>query len=569
MITDTLQQNMYMQGNTIPYAYESRDYDLVGQSVVANVLTDAIDPDEQTDNGMAMEWRRESLTPNATWTVHATEKFITKGVSGLSVSAPISGQVAPGGRIDLNYSVTNLTGSETTVALNATIDLAGWTAVIKSPSFPFTLPGNTSQDVVIEVVCPGDTELGTVAKVVLEATDPSGSASDFCGVEAARVPTITSHPSDYNTEAGGSASFAISAEDALSYQWQEFSVSWRNLNEEGIYSGVMTPMMNISSVTAEMNGYKYRCIATNRYGNATSNTSTLTVTTSPGTFDYPLPGGTGLPTDYRIFTVPLAVTGAEMLAEMEVVLGAYSPGLWRVFAYVPSNYLEINSVSFASLNIVPGMGFWIIAMLNDVVTFRGSIAPGGVNYEMAIPSGWNLTALPWTSTNIDLGNIQVTDGVNAYGITSVDNNLTQRCVWHYTGNGPYDGYEKMDTSTNTLLCGTGYFIKVLTAGSVTVIFPPVNAAGVRIERGSTGDEETPPPPPGRYPPYSCPDITQGRLENVTFPSNADCQYTYRGTLTLGKGITMEKGAAVTIRADKVIIESLFDAKEGAVFKIRQ
>ena len=114
-----------------------------------------------------------------------------------------------------------------------------------------------------------------------------------------------------------------------------------------------------------------------------------------------------------------------MPIQLNQCLGAYSPGLWRVFAYVASNYLEINSVSFASLNIVPGMGFWIIAMLNDVVTFRGSIAPGGVNYEMSIPSGWNLTALPWTSTNIDLGNIQVTDGVNAYGITSVDNNLTR------------------------------------------------------------------------------------------------------------------------------------------------
>lgn len=569
MLTETSQQNMYIQGNTIPYAYESRYYWDVRNSVVANALTDAIDPNEGTDNGMAMEWRKESLAVGATWTIHATEKFITKEVSGLLVSAPIFSQIAPGSSIDLTYSVTNLTDSETSVALNETIDLGEWTAVIQSPSSPFTLAGSASQDVVILVTCPEGTELGTVSKVTLEATNPSGSASDFCNVEAAQVPTITLQPSDCSVDAGESASFTISADNATSYQWQEFTVSWRNVIDEGIYSGATSITLNISSAAAGMNGYKYRCVATNGYGNATSNTSTLTVTTSPGTFDYPLPGGTGLPTDYRIFTVPLSMTGAEMLAEMEGVLGAYSPGLWRVFAYVASNYLEINSVSFASLDIVPGMGFWIIAMLNDVVTFRGSIAPGGVNYEMSIPSGWNLMALPWTSTNIDLGNIQVTDGVNAYGITSVDNNLTQRCAWHYTGNGPYNGYEKLDTSTNTLLCGTGYFIKVLTAGSVTVIFPPVNAAGVRIEKGSTGNEETPPPPPGRYPPYSCPDISQGRLENVTFPSNADCQYTYRGTLTIGKGLTMEKGAVVTIRADKVIIESLFDAKEGAVVKIRQ
>lgn len=89
------------------------------------------------------------------------------------------------------------------------------------------------------------------------------------------------------------------------------------------------------------------------------------------------------------------------------------------------------------------------------------------------------------------------------------------------------------------------------------------------ERGSTDDEEEPPPPPGGYPPFSCPDISSGLLENISFPSNADCQYTYRGTLTIGEGVTIKKGATVTIRADKVIIKSPFDAKEGSVVKILQ
>ena len=283
MITATLQQNMYIQGNTIPYAYESRYYINVGGSVVENALTDAIDPSEETDNGMAMEWRKESLAAGAIWTIHATEKFITKEVSDLLVSAPISGQVAPGSSIDLTYSVTNLTESETNVTLNKTIDLGGWTAVIQSPASPFTLAGNASQDVVILVTCPGGTALGTVAKVTLEATSDSGTANDFCNVEAAQVPTITSHPSDRSVNAGESASFTISAENATSYQWQEFSDSWRDVTDEGIYSGAMRTTLNISSASAEMNGYKYRCVATNDYGSSTSNTATLTIGTSAPT----------------------------------------------------------------------------------------------------------------------------------------------------------------------------------------------------------------------------------------------------------------------------------------------
>jgi parallel beta-helix repeat protein len=288
--------------------------------------------------------------------------------------------------------------------------------------------------------------------------------------------------------------------------------------------------------------------------------------------DYPLPGGTGQVTDYRIFTVPFSMTGAEMLTEMETKLGTYNPGLWRVFAYLGSTYMEINTTDFAAHDIIPGMGFWIITTLTDTIPFWGTIAPDGVDYKLSLPSGWSLMALPWTGTDIDLGNIQVTDGLNSYSITSADNNFTQRCVWHYTGVGPYNGYEKLDLSTDTLNCGTGYFFKVLSANNVTVLFPPTNTvrSGVKAERGSTGDEEEPPPPPGGTAQvFSCPDITNGRLENIAFPSYANCRYTYQGTLTIGSGVTVSSRANITIRATKVIVETPFHAEGGAVINIVQ
>lgn len=85
------------------------------------------------------------------------------------------------------------------------------------------------------------------------------------------------------------------------------------------------------------------------------------------------------------------------------------------------------------------------------------------------------------------------------------------------------------------------------------------------------DDELPPPPPGGWPqpePFDCPAISNGRLENIPFPSNADCQnYIYQGTLTIGSGVTMEDGAKVTIKATKINMESSFRAKNGAVVKI--
>ncbi len=287
------------------------------------------------------------------------------------------------------------------------------------------------------------------------------------------------------------------------------------------------------------------------------------------------------------------MTGARMLAEMEANLGGYDPSRWRVFAYLGSTYIEIHSEDFAVLNIMPGMGFWIITTLTDVIPFWGPIPPDGVDYELTIPSGWSLVALPWTGTDIDLGNIQVTDGSNRYSITSASNNLTQRCLWHYTGSGPHNGYEKLDLSTDRLQCGTGYFFKVLTTDAVRVIFPPVNTVrrDETGERGSPGDEEEPPPPPGGSQQQSpCPDIFNGRLENVAYPRGVHCQYIHRGKLTIGNGVTVPEGTTVTFRADEADIEgsmtvsrgaqvtiqatrvhmrSPFHAEEGALVRIRQ
>ena len=221
------------------------------------------------------------------------------------------------------------------------------------------------------------------------------------------------------------------------------------------------------------------------------------------TVNYTLPGGTGVATDYRIFTIPLNLeTGLNMLREMEAVLGTYDPVHWRAFMYNGTSYTEFSSNQFSSYKIVPGMGFWIITTYTNTIPFEGTPAPDGVNYVIDLSPGWHLIGLPWTNTSILLSRIKVTDGVNTYAISSPSNNLTQRKLWDYTGVG---GYVARTAASFRLQNNKGYFFKV-NDNPVRMIIP--NAANVAeepavdvfpSETNTIEDDEKPPPPPGAEP----------------------------------------------------------------------
>jgi hypothetical protein len=273
MVNANEQQNLYLQGISIPYAYESQNYYGVYQSICNGQLTNTIDPNEYTDNGMALEWRKTNLSSGQTWTIDAVEKFILKTLTNVEVSAPLSAQVIPSGYADLVFSVSNRTSSSTVVSLNTLIDLSGWSAVIQSPSSPFTLAGNGSQEVIVRVSCPSGATLGSVAKVTLQAGDASGTASDFSNVEAAQVPSVTSQPQDVNLcSSSGSASFSITANNADSYEWQEYTSTWSSISNGLVFSGATTNSLTIANVSGKI-GNQYRCRVINSYGSVFSSTA--------------------------------------------------------------------------------------------------------------------------------------------------------------------------------------------------------------------------------------------------------------------------------------------------------
>jgi parallel beta-helix repeat protein len=224
-------------------------------------------------------------------------------------------------------------------------------------------------------------------------------------------------------------------------------------------------------------------------------------------YGFTLPGGTGDATDYQMFTVPVSLaSGSSLKQGMEGALGAYDKGIWRIFAWNPgtTSYIEMDDPAFAELTVYPGRGFWVISTSTDTITFSGQPAPDGDYTKVPLSSGWNMVALPWPATGIELDNIAVSDGPSSYWITSANNTLTQQYVWDYTGTGANNGYEQR-ASGATLQPGTAYWIKVLASTDVTMLVPKDNEEGYftatstrSASEASSAPEDTeePPPPPG-------------------------------------------------------------------------
>jgi len=223
--------------------------------------------------------------------------------------------------------------------------------------------------------------------------------------------------------------------------------------------------------------------------------------------NFSLPGGTGDPTDYRMFTVPVSLENGSSLQEsMENTLGPYDKGVWRVFAWDPvsSAYIEMDESSFADLKVYPGRGFWVISTSTDTTTFSGQPAPDGAYAKVPLLPGWNMVALPWPSASIKLDKIAVSDGLNTYFITSPSNTLTQQYVWDYTGTGANNGYDQLGLG-DTLQPAKAYWIKVLGNAEITMLVPKDEEGGYftassvkTILKASAMVEgiELPPSPPG-------------------------------------------------------------------------
>jgi hypothetical protein len=97
------------------------------------------------------------------------------------------------------------------------------------------------------------------------------------------APAIIIEPANQGATAGSNAVFTVAASGipAPTLQWQVSTNgggTWSNLSDTASYRGTATGTLTITGVTAAINGYQYRCLASNSVqGNVASNAATLTI----------------------------------------------------------------------------------------------------------------------------------------------------------------------------------------------------------------------------------------------------------------------------------------------------
>jgi hypothetical protein len=109
---------------------------------------------------------------------------------------------------------------------------------------------------------------------------PQGIAWDIGAYEAiiTVMPVITTQPVNMAVTAGQTATFLIAASGTapLAYQWQRSNDNGTTWNT---VSGATSATYTTPATVTSDNGAKFRCLATNTAGSATSNAGTLTVNT--------------------------------------------------------------------------------------------------------------------------------------------------------------------------------------------------------------------------------------------------------------------------------------------------
>jgi hypothetical protein len=135
----------------------------------------------------------------------------------------------------------------------------------------------------------GNTVTLTGADTVVVRASQAGSANfnaapdvDRSFVVTGAAPVFTVHPISQTVAPGTNMTFtvAVTAAPAATFQWERSTdggFNWAPLVNDATYAGVTTATMTIIATPQVYNGYRYRAVATNGLGSATSNEAILTV----------------------------------------------------------------------------------------------------------------------------------------------------------------------------------------------------------------------------------------------------------------------------------------------------
>jgi len=160
-------------------------------------------------------------------------------------------------------------------------------------------PNGTTNTLSASITAPGTATLNTLLRmrVVGEGNSvPSLCGANFVGdcedygiyvTVACTNPTITTQPIAQAGCVGDNESFTVASATGT-FQWQENTGSgFVNISNGGIYSGATSTTLTLTSITAPMNGYNYRCVVSDGSCVTNSNGVGLTVNEAPSITSQP------------------------------------------------------------------------------------------------------------------------------------------------------------------------------------------------------------------------------------------------------------------------------------------
>ncbi len=511
-ISGSNQIKMIFKGITEPYNYQSDNYYNVYNSVnTSGALTGVIDPNEGTDNGYALEWRTTNVSASSTWSIQSREEFKFKPVTtSLIVDAPATTKIATSSSSQIVFTVTNRTSSSSGVSLSTSVNRAGWTATVVSPSSPFTLAANEVKNITVNVTCPAEAN-GIVGEVTLTATDTYGSASDIASMLVSDIPVINTHPSNTSACAGGNASFSMTGTNVTAYQWQEYSTSWANVTNGGIYSGATSATLNLTGVTAVMNNRSYRCVVSKGVNSAETNIATLTVNAATLITTQPT-GATKNALTSVSFTVAASGSGTlsyQWKKDGNDISGA-SSATYSISSLNTSDAGSYTCVVTGSCgSVTSNAAVLVVNKLTQTITFGALTAKtyGNAPFTVSATGGASGNAVTFTSSDNSIAECSGTNGttitilkagscsiyanqagsLNYNAATQVTQNLTINTK-NLTISGISAANKIYDGNTNAVLSG-GSLVGVINADDVvlnlgTGVFDNKNAGNAKLVTAS-------------------------------------------------------------------------------------
>ncbi len=352
-------QRLYMQGITIPNSYISANYGTMRMDVMdGGELRKEINPDVNTDNGYAMEWKNTSLSSGAIWTIKAIESFISSAVTASGSSATINS--TSGSAITLDYTVVN--SSTTAQAVTYSVQKpAGWTAVPDKTSE--TLAANATTTIHVSVIPPTNAANGTY-DIILNIVAPGSEAQSISTL------TILKTPAAPNVTADDINNVLVGADETMEYSTDGGS-TWTPYNSSNLPN--LNANMTVQIRVMAGAGIPAGGITTVVFSDAASADDTNNVlVNADSTMEYSTDDGTTW-TIYDPFNVPTFNGGTTVLIRK------------RAGESVNINFAT-SSVTGSAISVVSGAA---ISVSGSAVTISGSVIPGSAvavdfaNYQMA------------------------------------------------------------------------------------------------------------------------------------------------------------------------------------------